>query len=631
MTTLSLALFVSLFSGQLARHAPEPRTSPPSPPADAEQEQEEEEFTPVVVQQGSLVEAIDSPVAEPMGLAVHEGSLWISDMATRKIHEFRLGDRKLVRSIDAPGLMPSGLAVHQGLLVLADRQLDRLHRRRIAEDTITGAETLPYYEKWAWGLVSDGKSLWVVDAHQKKLHQIDPDDGTTIRSFPAPGTHPTALAWDGEYLWVAEHASNTIYRVDPETGWVVSSIPSPGPYPSAMVFFDGTLWIADYQSRRIYRVRLPEKLRVIEDDERRVRATYQVVYRAGGVGKVRGLTSFLAVPRELSGQRILTPVRFDPAPTRLVKDRWGQEIAVFELGDLAAGETRSVRWVGDFSLFRVRYQIDPARLEPMRTDRELATYLADDKKYNLRHPVLTEWLKDLSREPAHPYRTARRIYERLTDSIVYDRTGGWNNAAAVLARKTGSCSEYTFALVALLRRSGIPARYVGAISERGDAASFDDVFHRWAEVWMPGYGWIPVDANAGTGADPAVRGLHFGGRTNRHVVTTIGGGASEYLDWTYNHHTRYTLEGQATLDELPIGRYRPLKSKAAARNILLVEKTAEAKPAQPSACLPQAIPAAAPPAAKSFRVTSLLWSALFAGLFLLVLGIYIAIRVQRRR
>ena len=222
MTTLSLALFVSLFSGQLARHAPEPRTSPPSPPADAEQEQEEEEFTPVVVQQGSLVEAIDSPVAEPMGLAVHEGSLWISDMATRKIHEFRLGDRKLVRSIDAPGLMPSGLAVHQGLLVLADRQLDRLHRRRIAEDTITGAETLPYYEKWAWGLVSDGKSLWVVDAHQKKLHQIDPDDGTTIRSFPAPGTHPTALAWDGEYLWVAEHASNTIYRVDPETGWVVS-------------------------------------------------------------------------------------------------------------------------------------------------------------------------------------------------------------------------------------------------------------------------------------------------------------------------------------------------------------------------------------------------------------------------
>ncbi len=640
MTTLHLALFVPLFLGQLARTAPEPRSSPPDPQAAREEPQAtspgehevDEEFTPVVAQKDQLVEAIPSPVAEPMGLAIHEGSLWISDMATRKIHEFHLGDRKVLRSLDAPGLMPSGLAVHDGLLVIADRQADRFHRVRLAETGLTGAETLPYYEKWAWGLVSDGKSLWAVDARQNKLHQLDPDDGTTIRSFPAPGTHPTAIAWDGAYLWVAEHASNTIFRIDPETGWVVSSIPSPGPYPSAMVFFDGTLWIADYQSRRIYRVRLPEKLRVIEDDERRVRATYQVVYRAAGPGKVRKLTSFLAVPRELTGQRLLAPVRFDPEPTRMARDRWGQEIAVFELGDLAPGETRSVRWVGDFATFRVRYQIDPYRLEPLRTDRELSSYLADDKKYNLRHPALTDWLRELSREPAHPYRTARRIYEKLVDSIVYDRSGGWNNAAAVLERKSGSCSEYTFALVALLRRSGLPARYVGAISERGDAASFDDVFHRWAEVWMPGYGWVPVDANAGGGADPAVRGLHFGGRTNRHIVTTIGGGASEYLDWTYNHHTRYELEGQATLTEQPIGRYRPLKVKAAAgRNILLVEKAAEARPEPPAPACPPVVEPPASPEAHRGRVTSLLWSALFAGLFLLVLGIYIAIRVQRRR
>ena len=625
LVTLHLSLFVSLFCGQLIRSAPETRSSPPDPVG----EQEEEDVTPVVVQKDSLVEAIESPVAEPMGLAVHEGSLWISDMATRKIHEFRLGDRKLMRSIEAPGLMPSGLAVHQGHLFIADRQLDKLHRRRITDDAITGVETLPYYEKMAWGMVSDGKTLWIVDAHAKKLHQVDPDDGTTIRSFPAPGTHPTGIAWDGSHLWVAEHASNTIYRMDPETGWVVSSIPSPGPYPSGMVFFDGTLWIADYQTRRIYRLKLPEKLRVIEDEERRVRATYQVVYRAGGAGRIRKLTSFLAVPREVTGQRIVTPIRFDPAPTRMVRDRWGQEIAVFELGDLAAGETRAVRWAGDFQLFRVRYQIDPARLDPLRTDRELATYLADDKKYNLQHPVLTEWMKEISRAPAHPYRTARLIYEKLTDAIVYERTGGWNNAAAVLARKTGSCSEYTFALVALMRRAGIPARYVGAISERGDAASFDDVFHRWAEVWMPGYGWIPVDANAGTGTDPAVRGLHFGGRTNRHVVTTIGGGSSEYLDWTYNHNTRYEIEGQATLDEQPIGRYRPLKAKSAtARNILLVEKTAEAKPEPPQRC-PTLAPAKKTEDDDS-RIHSLLWGALFGGLFLLVLGIYIAIRMQNR-
>lgn len=604
------------------------RTAPP------ESESEDTDVLPVVVSKDALLEEIPSPVTEPMGLAVYEGSLWISDMATRKIYEFHLGDRKVIREIPSLGLMPTGLTVHNGMLIIADRQMDKIFRRRLTED-LRGIETLPYYEKWAWGMVSDGKTLWVVDALKKQIHQIDPDDGTTIRSFQAPGAGPTGIAWDGTQLWIADHVSNTLFRVDPETGWVIASIPSPGPYPSALVYFDQTLWVADYQTRKLYRIRLPEQLRVLEDDERRVRASYQVMYRASGTGKIRKLTTYLAIPREIPGQHILSPVQYNPAPTRMVQDRWGQEIAVFELGDLSPGETKSVMWTGDFALFRVRFQMQSGKME-LRVDRSLADYLSDDKKYNLQHPILMDWLKDIGKEVAHPYRTARRIYEKLADSIVYDRSGGWNNAAAVLARKTGSCSEYTFALVALLRRAGLPARYVGAISERGDNASFDDVFHRWAEVWMPGYGWIPVDANAGSDKNPVVRGLYFGGRSNRHVVTTIGGGASEYLEWDYNHHTRYEVEGNALLEEVPIGRYRPLKVRTAQRDIVLVEKKSEVEPAKPDTS-PCACPLSVPALVhmdetkdSTTRSHLLLWGILFSGLFLTVLGVYIALRIQNR-
>ena len=256
------------------------RTAPP------ESESEDTDVLPVVVSKDALLEEIPSPVTEPMGLAVYEGSLWISDMATRKIYEFHLGDRKVIREIPSLGLMPTGLTVHNGMLIIADRQMDKIFRRRLTED-LRGIETLPYYEKWAWGMVSDGKTLWVVDALKKQIHQIDPDDGTTIRSFQAPGAGPTGIAWDGTQLWIADHVSNTLFRVDPETGWVIASIPSPGPYPSALVYFDQTLWVADYQTRKLYRIRLPEQLRVLEDDERRVRASYQVMYRASGTGNSR--------------------------------------------------------------------------------------------------------------------------------------------------------------------------------------------------------------------------------------------------------------------------------------------------------------------------------------------------------
>jgi hypothetical protein len=90
-----------------------------------------------------------------------------------------------------------------------------------------------------------------------------------------------------------------------------------------------------------------------------------------------------------------------------------------------------------------------------------------------------------------------------------------------------------------------------------EASEADDVFHRWAEAWFEGYGWVPIDANFGAGVGPGARGSYFGGRGNRHVVTTVGGGGSDYLAWTYNSHERYELEGGATLDVQPLARYRP--------------------------------------------------------------------------
>ena len=38
---------------------------------------------------------------------------------------------------------------------------------------------------------------------------------------------------------------------------------------------------------------------------------------------------------------------------------------------------------------------------------------------------------------------------------------------------------------------------------RGDDASIDEAFHRWAQIYLPHYGWVPVDANRGDKPSPA--------------------------------------------------------------------------------------------------------------------------------
>ncbi len=507
---------------------------------------------------GQVLSELPCPVDEPMGLAVDGDFLWISDMTAPAVVKVRAADGAIVSRFEVPGFAPTGLAVRDGTLLIADRNLDYITRR--STSTELSPSTIPFYEQWPAGMAWDGAHLWVADARNAKIHEIDADDGTTIQSFEAPAKAPSGLAFDGRYLWVADHGKDELYRVDRRDGAVLTILPSPGPYPNALAAADGTLWVADYQTRRLSRVALPDDTPYVEDQPRRVHISYSVAYRGKGTGTVSNLVSYVAVPREIPGQHILGALKFDPTPSRVITDAWGQQIAVFELGSLPAGKERTVRWEGDFALYRLRFHILPERVNRDPIPASMKPWLADGKKYDLSSPELAAIVDKVTDGKTTTYDKARAIYEHIAKVITYDRSAGWDDAAAVLKRGTGSCSEYTFALVAMLRKAGIPARYVGAVSERGDQASFDDVFHRWAEAWLPGYGWVPLDANAAHGEPPGERGAYFGGRSNRQLVTTIEGGGTPYLDWSYNSYETWDAMGDATLETMPIARYRPLEA-----------------------------------------------------------------------
>ncbi len=71
-------------------------------------------------------------------------------------------------------------------------------------------------------------------------------------------------------------------------------------------------------------------------------------------------------------------------------------------------------------------------------------------------------------------------------------------ASWVLENRQGVCDEFTNLFIALNRALGIPARFVSGIAYT-DSELFPEHwgFHGWAEVYFPGYGWIPFDVTYG--------------------------------------------------------------------------------------------------------------------------------------
>lgn len=65
------------------------------------------------------------------------------------------------------------------------------------------------------------------------------------------------------------------------------------------------------------------------------------------------------------------------------------------------------------------------------------------------------------------------------------------NSSWVLQNKKGVCDELTSLFVAMLRSINIPARFVTGQAYTNVISGFGN--HAWAEVYFPGYGWIPFD------------------------------------------------------------------------------------------------------------------------------------------
>jgi transglutaminase-like putative cysteine protease len=493
---------------------------------------------------GDTARSFASPFECPQGLAFDGQHIWVADRKSDMLYQTDAVSGSLVDSIPAPGYVPRGLAWDGSRIWCVDAEEELVFAinpsTRIIEKSIHCPVSRPM------GLAWDGQYLWLAADRHEKLLQISAEDGTTISSVPAPTRNACGLTYDGTYLWVTDRYKDMIYMVTPEHGQVVVCFEAPGPHAWGLAW-DGThLWNVDYQSDRVYRVVVDDGVRFARTDEKVQHVEFIHEVRNYGPGPLRTLDVYLALPQSLDNQDLTGRVTFDPEPLAVISDQWGQEVAHFRFADIPATQFSAVTMNVGAKLYETRYFIFPNKVGKLQDIPEpiLKAYLKDDTKFALNDPAIQEAVREAVGDERNPYWIGRKIYDHVIDHMEYELAGGWNIAPAVLARGNGSCSEYSFVYIAMCRAAGLPARYAGSIAIRGDDASYDDVFHRWVEIYLPGYGWIPVDPSRGDKKWPAERADSFGFLSNRLLITTVGGGGSEYLEWGYNANERWTASGR---------------------------------------------------------------------------------------
>ena len=133
---------------------------------------------------------------------------------------------------------------------------------------------------------------------------------------------------------------------------------------------------------------------------------------------------------------------------------------------------------------------------------DVRKYLDPTKHIDSDDPFVNEVAMFLSQDTNDLYEVVYNValwvnrnidYNLSTLSEEVSRTSSW-----VLRNRRGVCAEMTSLFIALLRANGVPARYVSGIAYTNSPLfDFNWGAHAWAEVYFPGYGWIPFDVTYG--------------------------------------------------------------------------------------------------------------------------------------
>ena len=242
----------------------------------------------------------------------------------------------------------------------------------------------------------------------------------------------------------------------------------------------------------------------------------------------RKVELWIPVPHDTPFQKI-TGLKIDaPAGYRVRTAQYGNRVLHLSLDD---PRQRSLTVKLRFNAVRTEHV--QARLRDARAgadaegrDPDMARWLQPDRLVPTDGKI-SEWAREVvdAAGAKTDLEKARAIYNHVISTVKYDKTGqGWGRGDIYYAcdARRGNCTDFHAIFIGYARAVGIPARFtIGFPLPADRGAGQVSGYHCWAEFYLKGVGWVPVDASEAA-KNPAKREYFFGAHDEDRVEFSVG-------------------------------------------------------------------------------------------------------------
>ncbi len=144
-----------------------------------------------------------------------------------------------------------------------------------------------------------------------------------------------------------------------------------------------------------------------------------------------------------------------------------------------------------YKIGRIRFPIDV-------NDKKLEEFIEETEYIDINNDIRNKANEIVEGEDDF-YKAVYKLAEWIRTNVDYDLSVKTEEVVQksswVLKTRKGVCDEITNLFISFLRSLGIPAKFITGVAYSNIIDNFGN--HGWAEVYFPGYGWVPFDVTYG--------------------------------------------------------------------------------------------------------------------------------------